>query len=189
MRAMKKYFKFGLGLLIPITLVILVAYWIYNLFNKLTRIITPVAWGYEWWYPLVVLVGIVIVIFLLGLTFSWITPLQWVKRQIEIVISKMPVLNKVYSFGKDISDSFITDINGDGDLQVVEVMFAGQLQLGVITGSDENNVKIIFVPTAPNPLNGFVFKTNDYRIIPEFKFIEFIQLLASLGRTNGRKWK
>lgn len=186
---MKKYFKFGLGLLVPITLVVIVGYWIYNLFDNIAQIITPNTWGYEWWYPLVVLVGIIVAIFLLGLIFSIITPLQWIKKQIEYAIGKMPVLNKVYNFGKDISDSFITDINGDGDLQVVEVMFAGQLHLGVISGSDENNVKVIFVPTAPNPLNGFVFKTNDYRIIPEFKFIEFIQLLASLGRTNGKKWK
>ena len=186
---MKKYFKFGLGLLLPITLVILISYWTYNLFDKITRIITPELWGYAWWYPLIVLIGIIISIFILGLVFSFIKPLQWIKRQIEYLIGKMPILNKIYNFGKDISNSFLTGIKEDGDLQVVEVMFSGQLHLGVITGCDEEGSKIIFVATAPNPLNGFVFKTRDYKIIKDMTFMEYIQLLASLGRINGKKWK
>jgi uncharacterized membrane protein len=185
---MKKYFKFGLSLLLPITLVIVVSYWVYNLFDKLTRVITPESWGYSWWYPLIVLVGICVAILLLGFIFYILKPLQWIKKQSERVISKMPVLNKVYNFGKDISDSFLSDIKEDGDLQVIEVMFAGQLHLGVITGCDTEGFKIVFVATAPNPLNGFVFKTKEYRIIDNMTFIEYVQFLASLGRINSKKW-
>jgi len=120
------------------------------------------------------------------LIFSNVKPLRWLKAKIEkYTIEKIPVINKIYSFGKDISDSFITDIKGDGDLQVVEAIFAGQKSLGALTDVKNN---IIFIPTAPNPLNGFLIKTNEYKII-DMTFIELVQSLASLGRVNGNKWK
>jgi uncharacterized membrane protein len=108
------------------------------------------------------------------------------KHKLErYILNKIPVVNKIYNFGKEISDSFIVDIKEDGDLKIVEVMFAGQKSLGVLT--DEKN-HVVFIPTAPNPLNGFIVKTNKY-VITEMTFVELVQLLASLGKINGSKWK
>lgn len=123
---------------------------------------------------------------LLGVLISIIKPIAWLKHKIEhYIIKRIPFVNKVYGFGKDIADSFIVDINDDGNLKVVEVMFAGQKSLGVLT--DEYN-SIVFVPTAPNPLNGFIVKTHEYDII-NMSFTELVQSLASLGRINGSKWE
>ena len=183
---MKKFFRVGLGLLIPFALVAQVLWWVYNMFNNLVKQIIPTSMTYLWWYPIAFIVGILIAIVIIGIIFSFIKPLHWIKHKLErYILNKIPVVNKIYNFGKEISDSFIVDIKEDGDLKVVEVMFAGQKSLGVLT--DEKN-HVVFIPTAPNPLNGFIVKTNKYHIT-EMTFVELVQLLASLGKINGRKWK
>ena len=156
------------------------------MFNNLVKQIIPTSMTYLWWYPIAFIVVILISIVIIGIIFSFIKPLHWMKHKLErYILNKIPVVNKIYNFGKEISDSFIVDIKEDGDLKIVEVMFAGQKSLGVLT--DEKN-HVVFIPTAPNPLNGFIVKTNKYHII-EMTFVELVQLLASLGKINGRKWK
>lgn len=180
-----KHFKYGIATLIPFALVIQVLWWVYQFVSNLVISITPLTMEYQWWYVIVFIVGVVIAIYILGLLFHFILPLRWIKTKIEKhIINRLPIVNKVYNFGKDISDSFIADIKDDGELKVVEVMFAGQKSLGVLTDPVHH---IIFVPTAPNPLNGFIIQTNDY-IIKDMSFIELVQTLASLGRINGSKW-
>lgn len=183
---MKKFFKVGLSLLIPFALVSQVLWWVYGVFSNIVKQIMPTSMGYLWWYPIAFIVAIFIAIVIIGFIFSFLKPLKWLKHKLEkYILNKIPVVNKIYNFGKDISDSFISDIKEDGDLQVVELMFSGQKSLGVLT--DEKN-GIIFVPTAPNPLNGFIVKTIKY-IKVEMTFVELVQSLASLGRINGSKWK
>ena len=183
---MKKIFKYGLGLLLPIALVAQVIWWIYNLFANLTKSILPVTMSYEWWYPCVVLVGIIVAIFLIGLLFKIITPLKWLKDKFDkYIINHIPVVNKIYGFGREVSDSFITDIKEDGDLQVVEVAFGGFKLLGVLT--DERN-SLGFILSAPSPLTGVVMKLPNYKKL-DITFLDAVQINTSLGRINGSKWK
>jgi uncharacterized membrane protein len=102
----------------------------------------------------------------------------------KYIINKIPFIKTIYKFGTDVSDSFVSDIKQDGELKVVELIFAGHPSLGVLT--DEKN-HIIFVPTAPNPLNGFVVKTKEYRVI-DMTFTDLVKSLASLGRITDDKW-
>jgi uncharacterized membrane protein len=183
---MKKYFKTGLALIIPLALVYQITLWIYDFSESIVLNFIPEFIDYQWWHTLAALLGIVIIIFMVGLIFSWIAPVRWIKQAIDkYILHKIPFISTVYKFGTEISDSFISDINQNGDLQVVEVMFAGQVSLGVLT--DEKN-HIVFVPTAPNPLNGFIVKTSDYKKL-DMRFTELVKTLASLGRVNGSKWK
>jgi uncharacterized membrane protein len=183
---MKKYFRAGLALLIPLALVYQVLIWIYRFSEGIVLDLIPASLGYQWWYPLVAIIGVAVIIFLIGLIFSWITPVRWVKKMIDKhILNKIPIINTIYKFGTDVSDSFISDIKQNGDLKIVELMFAGQPSLGVLT--DEKN-NIVFVPTAPNPLNGFIMRTKEYRVI-DMTFTDLVKSLASLGRINGDKWK
>lgn len=183
---MKRFFNIGLSLLIPFVLVIQVMWWIYGLFNNLVKQLIPTSLGYHWTYPIIFIVVLFVLIVLIGFIFSFIKPLKWIKHKIEHhILNRIPIVNKIYNFGKDISDSFISDIKEDGDLQVVEVIFAGQKSLGVLTDEKHN---VVFVPTAPNPLNGFIMNTSEYKKI-DMTFVELVQSLASLGRINGSKWK
>lgn len=183
---MKKHFRTGLGLLIPIALVAQVLWWVYGMFDNLVRQITPQSYGYEWWYPLILVGLLIIFTILLGFLFSFVSPLKWLKNQVEKhIVNKIPIVNKIYNFGKDISDSFITDIKDDGDLQVVEVDMGGFKLLGVLT--DEKN-QLGFILSAPSPLTGVVMKLPNYRKL-EISFLDAVQINTSLGRINGSKWK
>jgi len=182
---MKKIFKYGVGVLLPLTLVAGVLSWIYNIFVNLTRTILPNSMVYAWWYPFVVIIGIVILVFIIGLLISKIPILRWIKKQFEKLFERIPIIGKIYSFGKNISDSFITDIKEDGDLQVIEISFGEFKMLGVLT--DERN-KLGFILSAPSPLTGIVMKLPNFRKL-DITFIDAVQINTSLGRINGSKWK
>ncbi len=94
-------------------------------------------------------------------------------------------MNKIYNFGKDVSDSFITDIKEGGNFPIVEIDLGMGKMLGVLT--DEEN-GIVFVISAPIPSSGFVIKTDKYRKL-DMTLIDNIQINASLGKVNGSKWK
>jgi uncharacterized membrane protein len=183
---MKRFFKIGLSIIIPFLLVIQIFYWFYNFVYNIIIDYLPHNMEYQWWYAIIAVLGVLIVITIIGMIFNLIAPIRWLKNRFDkYIVDRIPIVNKIYNFGKDISDSFISDIKEDGDLKVVEVMFAGQMSLGVLT--DESN-DIVFVPTAPNPLNGFIMKTKDYKKM-DMSFTDLIQSLASLGKVNGSKWK
>lgn len=183
---MKKYFKKGLGLLLPLLLAAWIIIWIYGIIEKLTTDIIPEQWGNEWWYPIAALVIFIIAVFLLGLIFDLIKPLKWIYQKIEKwLFQKIPIFNKVYGFGKEISDAFITDVKNDGDLKVVETNIFNARYIGVLI--DEKN-NTIFVPTAPNPTNGFLFRTEDYKIL-DIDYMDALKFVTSIGKINGGKWK
>lgn len=183
---MKKFFKYGIGVLLPFALVAQIFWWLFGVFESFTLSILPASMQYHWWYSLVVVAAIIVAIFIIGVLFSTLAPLRWIKEKIErYIINNIPGVNKIYKFGKEVSDSFISDIKEDGDLVVVEVMFAGQKSLGALTDVKNN---IVFIPTAPNPLNGFLVKTEDY-VILNMTFMELVQALASLGKVNGSGWR
>ena len=182
---MKKYFKTGLATLIPIALPTIIVMWLYDVFKGFIKDVIPTSLGYEWWYVVVFLIALVIGILLLGIIMSFIKPLRWIKAKIEKLIDKVPSIIKIYNFGKEIADSYITDIKDDGDLEVVEVMFAGQKTLGILNDKKNN---LVFIPTAPNPLNGFIIKTTEY-IETDISMVNFLKMLASLGKINGWRWK
>ena len=183
---MKRYFKLGLGLLVPILLVFQVLVWTYNFFYNVIIEYLPTSIEFRWWFVVILIVALLVFIFFIGVVFSFIAPLRWIKTRFDThVINRIPVVNKIYNFGKDISDSFISDIKQDGDLQVVEVDFGGVKMLGVLTDAKNN---IVFVLSSPSPLTGFTFKTENYKKL-EMSFMDAVQVNTSLGRINGGKWK
>lgn len=183
---MKKHFKIGLATIVPIAFVLLVINWLYGTFNNIMLKVLPSSWGWQWWYVIVFVVALAAAIWIVGIIFSLLKPIQWMKRKFEEwIIARIPVVNKLYSFGLEISDALIEDGKFDGAIKVVETLFAGQATLGLLT--DEKNA-LVFVPTAPNPLNGFVFKAKEYHIV-KMTVEEFIKMLTSLGKLGGDKWK
>lgn len=183
---MKKYFKLGLGLLIPILLVIQVLVWGYGFLHNLIIQYLPSNIEYRWYFVFIAIFGILAIVYLIGFIFSFIAPIRWLKHRVDKhIIDRIPIVNKVYNFGKDISDSFITDIKEDGDLQVVEVDFGVVKMLGVLTDPVND---IVFVLSSPSPLTGFTFKTKNYKKL-DMSFMDAVQINTSLGRINGKRWK
>lgn len=180
---MKKIFKHGLSMLIPIVLVVWILYWIYNLFIKLTKTILPASMTYQWWYPFIVLIGILITIFLIGFIFKFIKPLKWFKEKIDKhIINRIPLVKTIYEFGNKLVDGFLNDMQ-EGKDKVVKVNAFGCKMLGILT--DEKN-KVVFAPTGPNPTNGFIFVDADYEEM-EMSSVEVIEFVTSLGKISNKK--
>jgi uncharacterized membrane protein len=183
---MKKFFKIGLSIIIPFLLVIQIFYWFYNFVYNIIIDYLPYNMEYQWWYAIIAVLGVLIVITIIGMIFNLIAPIRWLKNRFDkYIVDRIPVVNKIYNFGKDISDSFISDIKEDGDLKVVEIDFGPVKMLGVLTDPKNN---LVFIFSSPSPLTGFVFKTNNYKIT-NINFLDAVKINASLGKTNGNLWK
>jgi uncharacterized membrane protein len=179
-----KYFKKGLGFLFPLAFVSFIVNWIYTISKNLVLLIFP---EYLWYYPILAFIFAIIAIFIIGLIISLFAPLRWLFKKIERwFIYKIPFVNKLYSFGKEISDSFISDIKEDGNLDVVAVEMFGGESLGVLIDKEHNTV---FVPTAPNPTNGFLLRTTKYRHIETMNYVDAIKFVTSIGKINNKEWR
>ena len=181
---MKKYLKVGIGTLIPILLVTQVLLWLVN-FSKNT-LETTLGLELAWWGVAAGVAVTLLLVLLLGVIITHIGFVKRWKERIERhVIEKIPGVKTVYGFGKEVVDTFITDIKEDGDFTVVEVDMGGFKLLGVLT--DPKN-GIGFIISAPSPLTGVVMKLPNYRKL-DMSFMDAVQINTSLGRINGDKWK
>ena len=181
---MKKYLKVGIGSLIPLVLVIQVVVWLANFSKNTLENVLNIELA--WWGVLAGVASTLIAILLLGVIITHIKFVKRWKNRIETkVIEKVPGVKTVYKFGKDVVDTFITDIKEDGDFTVVEVDMGGFKTLGVLTDAKND---LGFIISAPSPLTGVVMKLPNYRKL-DMTFMDAVQINTSLGRINGDKWK
>ena len=183
---MKRHLTNGIAFLLPIALVIFVLSWLYEKGQLIVELIVPASWGSAWWYPILGVLAIVLFIIIIGLIFSKIAPFRWAYKKFENwIIGRIPFVNKIYGFGKEVADSLITDVKEDGYLAVVEVEMFGGKSLGVLMDPERNTC---FIPTAPNPSNGFLVRTEKYAIVKTMAYMEAIQFVVSMGKINNEKW-
>lgn len=179
---MSKYFKTGLALLIPVLLVLQVTVWVFNWTKSVIELFIP---DIQWWYVPISLLLIFGLVVLLGAIFANIKIFAWAKEKVEdYIIDYIPIINKVYDFGREISSSFASDYEED-KLKVVEVKLGGIKMMGVLTDPTRNTV---FIVSAPSPLTGWVIRTKNYRIL-NMNFADLTQINTSLGRINGHRWE
>jgi len=99
----------------------------------------------------------------------------------EKVLEKIPFINKVYSFIKEIFQLF-TSKDEDKKVEVCIVKFGGQNSLGFINNKN-GDIYTIFVPTSPNPTNGFnIFvNKNEIKILKGVEKEDALANIVSLG--------
>lgn len=180
----KKYLKIGLGVILPVALVLQVALWLVSLTSAFFEELLGIQ--LVWWGVLLSLLATMGLIVLLGFIVANSKFIRDTKKWIEQkVIDNTPLVRPVYNFGKEIVDTFVSDIKEDGELTVIEVDFGSFQALGVLT--DEKN-GLGFLLSAPSPLTGFVFKLPNYRKL-DMTFVEAAKINTSLGRVGGDKWQ
>ena len=181
---MKNYFKHGLAVIIPIALVYQVFIWIYNLSSNILKSVIGI--DFEWYLPILSTLGLAVGIIILGVVFKHLRLVNWLKRNIEKnIINRIPIVKTVYNFGRDISDTFISDVKNDGDMTIVEVYMGPITMMGILT--DVKN-DLVFVVSAPSPVTGAVIRTKNYKILEGMTFMDLVKINTSLGRINGEKW-
>lgn len=169
---MKKQFKQGLVVVLPILATIGIINWIISgIDSVLTALMLPSN-------IITVFIGLVAVWAIT--VFSGIALNGWFKNTLHAVVNKIPVLKNIYNFFNDIVSVVVTDGKFD---TVVKVKFAGQHVIGLLTNAEEG---IVFVPTAPNVSSGFVLYVDEWEEV-DMTVEQAVKQTLSLGVTGGKK--
>lgn len=111
---------------------------------------------------------------------------------VENVIKKIPFIKTLFNIIEDMLSMFFKE-QDDKYLGVLEVEYGGYPQYAFITKDlEEENRYIVFVPTAPNPTNGFVILLDKDNPKYPYKKIdiepkEALSRVISLGLTKENK--
>ena len=182
----KSYFLYGLIIIVPVAATIFIVYLAFQLlitpFNQLfSAKISPI-------------VGFFISIFaIVGIGFISRNVIgQLVLDFFEVLISKIPLINRIYDSSKHLIDVFSSQKRQEMKPVLVEYPKDGMWVIGFLTftsletlGASEQSFydKIsVFIPTTPNPTSGYVVFVDKDKIKPlDVGFEEAIKTLVSAG--------
>lgn len=157
---LRNSFFAGLLVIAPLAASLGILWW---LFNTVTDWLLPVKLQTFGWrvVSLVVFVSLVTII-------GWVTRLVVGKRLValtETLIRRVPLLNRIYGFMKDVSDTMLSGKKGAFERVVlVEYPRSGVYAIGFLTSETggeaqaktKERVVNVFIPTTPNPTSGFL---------------------------------
>jgi uncharacterized membrane protein len=115
---------------------------------------------------------------------GWVTRLVIGRRLVtltEQAVARVPLLNRVYSFVKDVSNTMFSGKKSAFQRVVlVEFPRAGSYAIGFVTSETEGEAQAqtqgtvvnVFVPTTPNPTSGFLI------LVPRSQLIEMKMSVA-----------
>lgn len=165
---MRKYFITGLLILAPLAITLWVLSFIFSTMGQSLQMLPPDwRWGVLFQYRIVTdLLGTVLtllIIFLTGLATRNIVGRQ-VVRIWESLLTRIPVVNSIYSSVKQVSDTlFSSSGNAFRKALLIQYPRQGSWTIAFLTGVPGGDVKnhlhgdfvSVYVPTTPNPTSGF----------------------------------
>ncbi|MGH4036392.1 MAG: DUF502 domain-containing protein [Sphaerochaeta sp.] len=139
-------------------------------------------------------IGAILFIFLVGLIIHGILGKK-VKSLVDLLFRKVPIVKSIYTPIKEIIDNFVTP-NNDNFKKVVLVNYPNEhtKSIGFVTKSnisdDEDEMTAVFIPTTPNPTNGFLvyFKARDITEI-DMPVDRALKVVISLGSGSPDSFK
>jgi uncharacterized membrane protein len=181
---MRKYFLYGLAILLPCVLTYLITLFFLNLvtapFMPLAKAV--IARVFPAWFSgegfliaakLLVLICLFIVIVMVGL----LGQLFLVKKLIEwadTLLHKLPIISKIYRPLQDLMRTIFTEKKASKFSQVVLVPFPteNELAIGMVTRHEmpdrsktTDKLYSVFVPGTPNPSVGFMLSFKEEQLI------------------------
>lgn len=179
----------GLVVTVPIGLTAWIFVWLFTSIDNLLQPFIVKIFGQE-----IVGVGfavIVVLVLIVGLVATNVVGKR-VIRWGENILEKVPISRAIYVGIKQIMQSF-TEPAKTGFMQAVMVEYPrkGMYTIGFITNeyTDDSGKKLInvFVPTAPNPMSGFVEIVTEEEVVRTSLSIEdALKLIVSAGRTTPK---
>lgn len=177
----------GLTIVLPFTLLIVVIRFLFNLIISIAdpiRKIIPVSDGFKGWlFDLVILAGIISIFFAIGLIVKtrmgrelWL----YFEKKILYPLPFYVVLRETVQqfFGKD--KMFLSKVVS------ADIFNNGTRMLGFVSASYEDYYTI-FVPTGPNPTNGFIFIVKENQIEwVDIKTEEAMRIIIGVGTGSER---
>lgn len=187
MNRIKNLFLAGLFTLLPIIITIWIIKTVFIFFDNASRNIIANLLGF--YIPgsgFLITIGI---IFAVGLFTSNILGKKLVAF-FDHLISRIPLINIIYKAVKDISKT-LSKKSEEGFSKVVRIEFprSGIYSVGFVTNnavqSDQGNKVAVFIPTTPNPTNGFLVYMDEADVeeldIPVEEGVKMIMSMGSVG--------
>ncbi len=204
---MKKYFITGLVILLPLTLTLLIVFFVVNFLTKpfmglVTKILTETNLYHlklhfltneqlvRYSSQAIILIGLFLLTILLGFLGRWFLFNAFIRLG-DKVLHKIPLINKVYKTSQDIIKTlFVTDKNSFKQVVMAPFPYKGTYSIGLVSRESPQTCQkavnaemvSVFVPTTPNPTTGFLlmFKKEDLIFI-DMKTEDAVKYIVSCG--------
>jgi uncharacterized membrane protein len=151
----------GLFVVSPVAVSIWILWWA---FNVVSNLLLPEAWRQNVGYRVAAIVMAVVIVTLIGMVTRHVIGRRLLHYG-ETLLTRIPLLNRVYGFMKQVSTTLWSDKKTMFQ-KVVLVQFPrlGTFAIGFVTSETQGEpqaktnetVVNIFVPTTPNPTSGFM---------------------------------
>jgi uncharacterized membrane protein len=113
---MKRYFRIGLGVIIPVALVLQIGLWLVTITNWFFNALLGIE--LTWWGVLASLLITVVAIAIVGFVVAHSKLVRntkaWVEKQL---IDKLPIVRPIYNFGKEVVETFGGDLRQEKDFK------------------------------------------------------------------------
>jgi len=173
--------KFLIGTLaiLPIYIVMQILFWLTNF--TLHTVFNIKEWVGHYWIVATVLMSVFAVLTYIG---HEITKLRQsiIIRMFDLIIDRLPFLSGVYRVSKKVIDMF----RGTGEGRAREVVYVEYPKDGVwvpaYVTNREGDRYVLYIPTSPNPTNGFTVIVHESKVIKsELNFEEVTSFVVSVG--------
>ena len=186
-RRIRSRFLTGLLVLVPIGITVLIVVWIFTTIDNILQPTIRTILGYT--VPGLGFVITVILIYLAGLIAGNVGGKRLIHYG-ESLLARVPLIRQLYNGIKQIMESFSEPAKA-GFMQAVLIEFPrkGIWTLGFITRellleSGEKQLNV-FIPTAPNPMSGFLQIVKDKEVIrTDVPVDEALRMIISAGKVS-----
>ncbi|MCF7941529.1 MAG: DUF502 domain-containing protein [Spirochaetia bacterium] len=184
MKRIRKIFLSGLFAIIPLVITFALLYWLISKADNILRI--PITSLLGMYIPGLGMITLIIIIFLIGLLTSNVLG-SWIMKKVDRLFSSLPLIKSVYSSILQIMQTF-TNATGKSFSKVVTVSFPSPetKSIGFITNEEVTmkgtNMAAVFVPTTPNPSNGFLLLVpeDSYEVL-DIPVDQALRMIVSMG--------
>ena len=161
---LRNSFFAGLLVVVPVAASLLI---LVGLFTWVTDFMLPEAFRKQMLTPLYRVIALIMFVAFTTMV-GWVTRLVVGKRMVlagEAIITRVPLLNKIYGFMKEISQTLLSGRKTMfRRVVLVEFPRTGVYSIGFVTNETEGEAQEktretvinVFVPTTPNPTSGFL---------------------------------
>lgn len=182
---LRKQFLMGILVVVPIAATILILVWMFTTIDNILQPVISSIWGRT--VPGVGFGIMIILVYLAGVIASNIGGRRLIHFG-ESLLERVPVVRPIYTVIKQTLDIFSTPgKTGFKQVALVEFPRKGTRTIGFITNEtlDKSGEKLvyIFIPTAPNPMSGFLQIVREEEVIrTDISVDDALKMVISAGR-------
>lgn len=184
MKNFRKWFLSGVATILPVGITVLVLIWVFNLFDGVLE--KPMIWILGRKIPGLGLLVFVVFVMLIGMLTSNLFGRK-IAQWGESILSRIPLINIIYNPIKDVVTTLSSNKSKSFQkVALVEFPSKGIKSIGFVTNSsftiDGEEKLSVFIPTTPNPTNGFlVIMEKNHVTLLDIPIDEGIKMVVSMG--------